>query len=219
MNKFILSLVVFGVHSVTVAAPMKAKVDTGTVLDILAMPEQNRYQTAVRLPDQELYKELMTIAGEVGRGHTLRWRALTLAAQIKGIGALKDMWAKLNSKEWFVRNAALLGIHHVSAEEGHKAALRLLKDPALVVRSAAVAMLKDDLTRSERDLLWEELNANYNFRGTQSLWVRGEILQKLALRPAQLEAPLFRALLKDKDQRLYPGARQALASLGIKTSK
>lgn len=220
MNKAIVTTIAFVLfQSAAFAAPTKLKVDTGTVLDILSMPEQNRYLAANNLPVSQLYRELMTISNEVGRGHNIRWKAITLAAQVRGTAALKDLWEKLNAKEWFVRNAALVAINHLSTIEGHKAALKMIKDPALVVRSAAVSFLKNDLSRSERDLLWEELSANYNFRGGQSLWVRGEILAKLSTQPSSLEAPLFQAMLKDKDQRLYPQARAALTNLGIKTSK
>ena len=159
-RKIVLTIALLLFQSAALGAPQpkakntKLKVDTASVLDILSLPEQNRFLAANQLPEQQLYKELMTIAGEVGRGHTIRWKAITLAAQIKGSAALKDLWANLTAKEWFIRNAALIGIHHVSAAEGHKAALKMIKDPALVVRSAAVSLLKTDLSRAERDLLW-----------------------------------------------------------------
>lgn len=151
--------------------------------DILSMPEQNRFQVAEKRTD--LYNDFVQIAFDKKQSTDMRWKALTVAAAIKKEKSHNEMLKALKSDEWFMRNAALVAIRTYSTELAHQAGLQSLSDKALVVRSAALKNLKGQLSTKERERLWKEYQAGYNFRNGQSLWVRSEILQILSKYPEE----------------------------------
>lgn len=198
--------------SVLAAVPKTTILSKEAVEEILAMPEKNRYLIADKKTD-ELYPELLQMAANPKKNLGVRWKSLTLAAHLKKQAAVKDVSPYLTAREWYMRNAALIALTEVSQSESQKAALQLLDDKALVVRSAAVDALGTDLTAEMRDRLWEELSAGYNFRKKESLWVRSQIAQKLALSPEKEEASRFVDLLKEKDSRMYAPCIAALEKI------
>lgn len=213
--KIISTFLILGVVSTSWAALPPKKSNEPLPLsaqEILAMPEENRNQVAMARSG-DLYPELIHIANSEKAAIPDRWKALTLAAYIGRDKAVKDLEAALKSKEWFMRNAALLGlkIHHPLRAQS--AARNLLKDKALVVRSAAVEVLGPDLDRKSRDLLWEELNADYNFRKKQGLWIRSQILGHLSEKPDAKESQLFVKALMEKDSSMHAPAITALEKL------
>lgn len=128
-----------------------------------------------------------------------RWNAAIKIGVQRLDGSKEFILSLIQRPEWFLRNAALVVIQSEYPELSKEKALFLLKDKALVVRSAAVEVLlksieskKDNqLTASDRQLLWKELDADYNFRGTQSLWVRDQIAELLAINPLKAEKEMF----------------------------
>ena len=112
-----------------------------------------------------------------------------------------------------MRNAALTAVKTTQPERLNEVVPSLLKDKALVVRSAAVSALYPNLEPKMRDLLWSELNASYNFRKGQSLWVRGQIVEKLSSNPQKKEYTLFGNALKGTDEKLHAFAIQALENI------
>ena len=191
--------------------PMALKIHN-QVLETLALPEANRYLVADRNPDT-YYPALIEISKSAQQTLQLRWKALTLAAHLKKEKSLKDLEAALAAPEWYMRNAALVAINSFSPQRAQREAKVLIKDKAMVVRSAAVEMLGSDLDTETRDLLWEELNANYNFRKKQGLWIRQQILNQLAMRPKRKELPLFLNALKEKDQSIHFAAIAGIENL------
>lgn len=167
--------------------------------EILTMPERNRYMVAEKKAD-ELFPALITLSQTEKKSMQVRWKALTLAAYLKKNKAMPELEKALKSKEWFMRNAGLVAIQSFDARKAEMAAKDLIKDKALVVRSAAVEVLGAGagMTQATRDLFWEEMNANYNFRQKQGLWVREQILEKLAQNPEKNEMPLFVKALKEE---------------------
>lgn len=139
-----------------------------------------------------------------------RWKALTLLTHIDREKAFPLLEKALVSKEWYMRNAGLVGIEHLNPLEAKKAARKLLKDKALVVRSAAVQVLAKDFVTSDRGLLWEQLYDKKNFRKGQSLWIRSQVLAVLALEPGSLELPLFLQYVNEKDQSVQTASVVAL---------
>ena len=112
-----------------------------------------------------------------------------------------------------MRNAALVALKEVNPAQSQKLAQKLLKDKALVVRSAAVTVLEANITPEVRDLLWDELNQSYNFKGSQSLWIRHQIVEVLAKKPMHRELKIFADLLSDKDARVHVPAVAGLEKL------
>jgi len=198
--------------SVFAAIPKASTLSRQAVEEILSMPEKNRYILAEKKTD-EIYPQLMELASNTKKNLGVRWKSLTLAAHLKKQNSVQEIRPYLSSREWYMRNAALVALEEVSPAESQAAAMQLLADKALVVRSAAVEALGSDLTADVRDRLWEELRANYNFRKKESLWVRGEIAQKLAQSPEKAELAQFISMLKENDTRLHAPSIAALEKL------
>jgi HEAT repeat protein len=101
--------------------------------------------------------------------------------------------------------------------EAQKLAKKMLKDKALVVRSAAVEVLQKDARPDVRDLLWQELAEKYNYRNNESLWIRSQIVEALSQKPSDHELKSFTKLINDKDQRVQSAAVFGMEKLtGVK---
>ncbi len=181
-------------------------------LELLAMPEPNRILIA-KEKSQELFPSMIKLSQSDSESMQTRWKALTLAAELNPKLALPELEKALHSPLWYMRNASLVAMQTQPKQTAQKAALFLLNDKALVVRSAAVEALQPDLDASSRDLLWEEMGARHNFRKDQSLWVREQILAKLAVAPEPRESALFFKALREKNNRMHEPAILALEQL------
>lgn len=186
------------------------------VLEILNLPAENRSQ-ALLATTEDMYKDFVKVAFSEDQSMRLRWRALMLAAENRREKATPDLLKASVHKQWFMRNAALVALAEVNESEAQKLAKKLLKDKALVVRSAAVDILQKNPRPEIRDLLWGELAQKYNFRNQESLWIRSQILEVLAQKPADHEIKLFTKLLNDKDARVQVAAVGGMEKLtGVK---
>lgn len=130
---------------------------------------------------------------------TERWKALMKLSVSKGRASLPDLEQALNSKDWFLRDGALRATCAIDESLGKKWARYLLSDPALVVRTTAVDMIRrlNDLDAKEN--LWSELNQKRNFRFGNSLWVRKHIVAVLLQFDPEMKDERFATLLDDKD--------------------
>lgn len=212
MSKLIFCAIAFLSIEVLAAVPKSQQADHQEALEILGMPAANRKQVATA-KDRSFAKKLFAVAFDEKQSMQVRWKALTLGSEVGGLESLPELQKSLEHSAWFIRNAALVSIQNLSSQEGQKAAIKLLSDKALVVRSAAVTALDSNLTAQQRAELWGELDADINFRKKESLWVRGQILEKLAQKPMSKEAPLFVKYLQDSDKRLHPSAVAALEKI------
>ncbi|WP_413290692.1 HEAT repeat domain-containing protein [Bdellovibrio sp. HCB337] len=186
------------------------------VMEILNLPPENRSQ-AVLTTTEDMYKEFISVAFAEDQSMRLRWRALMLAAEGRREKATPDLLKAGAHKQWFMRNAALVALAEVNQGEAQKLAKKLLKDKALVVRSAAVDVLQKNPRPEVRDLLWEEMNQKYNYRNKESLWIRAQIVDAMAQTPADHELKIFNRLLNDKDTRVQAAAVGGMEKLtGVK---
>lgn len=144
-----------------------------------------------------------------------RWKAVLLMGSL-GQGTRKDFEPLLSAKEWFLRNAALIAMQRRSFADGQYAALRLLSDPALIVRSAAVQALSGSQDLEVRSRLWQELSHQRNFRHQKSLWIRKQITEVLAKSPLPHERSLFVEISKTADQDIKIIAQQVLGTSILK---
>lgn len=181
-------------------------------MELLSMPGANRVQIAKNRA-LELYPEFIQIAFNEGQSVQTRWKALITAAQINPKGATNDLNRALKHKDWFMRNAALVSLRTINPRLAEKAALELISDKALIVRSAAVGVIPDFAQAETRTALWGEMRADYNFHKGESLWVREEILEKLAIDPQKHEYSYFSSVLQDRDEKLAVPAMRALEKL------
>ncbi len=186
--------------------------------EILTLPGENRLVVA---KDHRvlLAQKLPEMAFNSTLSMQQRWKALTLHTQLEGAKALPLVEKAMKSPEWFMRNAALVSLKAIAPERAEKFAFELLEDKALVVRSAAVAHLPENLTQAQREQLWDLMESKSNFRGKQSLWVRAEIFQKLVIKPQKREIALYVKALREKDQRFHGAALEALQQLGPPVAK
>jgi len=218
MKKVLLSvsfLAIFPMTDAFAAIPAKPSINP-KVFEILSLPSENRSQVALN-SDQDMYKDYVAVAFSEGQSMRMRWRALMLAAELHRDKATPDLLKASLHKQWFMRNAALVALAEVNEAEAQKLAKKLLKDKALVVRSAAVDVLQKSPLPEIRDLFWEELAQKYNFRNKESLWIRSQIVEALAQKPADFEIKSFTKLLDDKDLRVQSAAVVGMEKLtGVK---
>ncbi len=178
----------------------------------LNMPTDERLE---ELQDQgpQGYRNLVEIMKDDGLSVESRWRAVTAAAEVGGDESIPDLEYALSSKDWFLRNAGLIGAQNVDRQLAINWAKKLLDDKALVVRVAAVSVLDELNDKSSIMLLWKTLAARENFQGRESLYIRRRIAEALT----HLESPgsegRFIALLKDPDDTLHPASIVALERL------
>lgn len=193
-----------------------AKLSSGTLtsaLEVINLPSENRKILVQGERGEKLYPALVEIAFAETQPMSVRWRALMAAAEARRKEATADLLKAGKHSQWFMRNAALVALTEVNPSEAQHLGKQLMRDKALVVRSAAVSVLAKEASEEIRDLLWEELHQKYNFNKDSSLWIRSQIVAALAERPENHELRLFANLLNDKDQRVQLPAIGGLEKL------
>ncbi|HVK62311.1 MAG TPA: HEAT repeat domain-containing protein [Bdellovibrionales bacterium] len=163
------------------------------------------------------YRNLVALMFDDAASMDVRWKAVTAAARVGGVESKPELERALKSKEWFMRNAALVAMAPLDRKETVTWARKLLSDKALVVRMAAVDAIRKSRDTASVPLLWEKLDAKENFRGSHSLFIRHRIAETLAVMETPGREAKFVALLKDKDPSLHPFAISALERLTKQT--
>lgn len=180
--------------------------------EVLSLPEANRIMMA-----HEKYYAIKDIlpycAFDKKQAMTTRWKCLSLHVLNKKSEARAEVVKALESPEWFMKNSGLLAMNSIDAKSAATYAEKLIKDKALVVRSASLQILAEQLNLDRRQLLWDELQKDYNFRNKQSLWIRSEILSVLAIAPEKSELPKFIKVLADSDSKLHSTSIAALEKM------
>lgn len=213
MKKIMLTATLALIPALSVQAAIPSKTNLRPkVMEILNLPPENRSQ-ALLSTTEDMYKEFIAVAFAENQSMRLRWRALMMAAEGRREKSTPDLLKASVHKQWFMRNAALVALAEVNEPEAQKLAKKLLKDKALVVRSAAVDVLQKSPRPEVRDLLWEEMSQKYNFRNQESLWIRSQIVEAMAQKPADHELKLFSKFLSDKDARVQSAAVGGLEKL------
>ena len=182
------------------------------VEDALKLQIEDRIQ-ALRMKGPNSYRDLRKIAFSAEKPYELRWRAVMSMAWLGGKESVVDLEKAVEMNDWYMRDAALKGLQKVNKDKAIVWAKKLLNDPALVVRTAAVRVIHDLNDTSSEALLWEKLNAPENFRGDQSLWIRRHIVAALSDFAAKGTEQRFAKLLNDKDKTLYVPAMRGLERL------
>lgn len=182
------------------------------VEDALKLQVEDRIQ-ALRIKGPNSYRELRKIAFSQEKPYELRWRSVMSMAWLGGKESVVDLEKAIEMNDWYMRDAALKGLQKVHKEKAITWARKLLNDPALVVRTAAVKVLHDLNDTASEKLLWEKLNAPENFRGEQSLWIRRQIVVALSDFAAKGTEKKFAQLLDDKDKTLHVPAMRGLERL------
>lgn len=199
-----------------VVIPDAPKTITIDVREVLSMPGENRLAVAEARRDL-LIPELEKFAFDAQADFGERWKAVVLVAQLRGPESRTFLKRTQQAPEWFMRNAGLIAYQNVLPREASQVAKALMADKALVVRSAAIAVLENHLDSEIRELFWSEIDQPRNFRKTQSLWTRPQMLEILAKEPKDREAPLFIGYLREADPRMHVHAVMGLEKLTRQT--
>ena len=153
---------------------------------------------------------LLQVAFDPKAGLQPRWRALTTLGRMDGASYVVHTERALKSKEWYMRNAALIALQTSTYEMAVKWSMQLLTDPALVVRTqAARNLVRLNATEAE-PLLWREIFSKRNFHGRESLWVRAHMAEALAHFATPGRGKQFQKLLLEPDTRLHKWAVMGL---------
>lgn len=213
MKKIVLLVLVFSAGN-AFSAPMKNN-DFDGVKMALQLPLPNRIN-ALNMQGPKYFERLQQIVNTKNESLETRWRALTAMGRMAPDRARPVMEEALSSKDWYMRNAALVVLHYGDRKWAIDWAKKLMDDDALVVRTAAVEALDKMNAIETESLLWEKLYAKENFKNGKSLWIRKHIASILSrfARPGQ-EAD-FKRLLMDEDPALHASALKALTKLTAK---
>ena len=203
----VLGLVLFGSFQVRAATEVDA------ALDLLRLPSENRRMVLQQTIANDVFKQLTTVAFDEKQSMRLRWKALVSLAESDPKKALPHLLRASENSEWYMRNAALVALSDTQPLKAEAVAKKLLKDKALVVRSAAVEVLKKFPSEQNRDLLWSELDEDYNFKKQASLWIRPQILKLLSEKPMDRELKIFVRMLRDRDTQVGVAAIHGLQKL------
>lgn len=159
------------------------------------------------------FASYMRTASDHKQSMNARWGALVKAASQATPQQLDEIRKFSEHKDWYMRNAALVALRQVSLNEARSEARRLVTDKALVVRSAAVDVLTENLMAEDKDLLITELNKPYNFNKKSSLWIRKQIVEKLSAVAAAGDKSFFAKTLFDADKGIAEISVRTLAKL------
>ncbi|MGZ3726658.1 MAG: HEAT repeat domain-containing protein [Pseudobdellovibrio sp.] len=130
-----------------------------------------------------------------------RWTSLVQSANyVEGDQQVNEIKKFSEDKAWYLRNASLVALAKISPREAEAQARKLIQDKALVVRSAAVEVLAQNLTDENKNIMIDEIQKNYNFNKKSSLWIRKQILDKLAAVATAKDQNVFVKTLFDNDK-------------------
>lgn len=185
-------------------------------VELINLPLANRSSILKSLSSKTsdlVYEDIKKIAFSNQESMSTRWHAIITMAQIKKNQSQIDLKKASEDSSWFIRNASLVALSEFAPEESFKVAQALIKDKALVVRSAAVQVFQKSKNLESRSILWKELKESYNFRNNQSLWIRSQIVEVLSENPLVTEKSFFADLLNDSDPKVAYLATFALEKL------
>jgi hypothetical protein len=148
------------------------------------------------------FKTHIEIASNPKMKMNARWSSLISSADLATSDDMLEIQKFTQSKEWYLRNAALLALRKINYNAAEIEARKLLSDKALVVRSAAVEIIAERMSDDNKRMLVEEIDKGYNFNKSSSLWIRKQILEKVAKVATERDRALFVKNLFDKDKRI-----------------
>ncbi len=167
-------------------------------------------QGARQLPP---FTKLQEIAFDKTQNYEARWTALMDIVEHYPDGAETQMVLASAEPEWFMKNAALVGLEQLNSQRRFEIAKRLISDKALVVRSMSAQVLMKHNEPATRQLLWKELNRPHNFNKKKSLWIRHQIVEHLAKKPLKSERTQFIELFEEKDPKIKQASQSGLRRL------
>jgi hypothetical protein len=166
--------------------------------------------------DGRSFDDLSKLAFEKENPYEIRWTAIQNIAT-NYPGQAQGVLMKASAQpEWYMKNAALIGLEQINSRSLSEVAQRLISDEALVVRSMAVSVLSKQNSSEIRKLFWSELKKKYNFKRNQSLWIRYQLLEALAVNPQKYEREKFLELINEKDKKIQSISKNVIIKIQTK---
>ena len=197
-------------------SPTISAKDHHNIKMILSLPLENRIQ-ALSNYKANIFFILKQLAFSNKEKMPIQWKALISLARLYPEQSHPLVLKALRSSTWFLRNAGLIAMEIINSKESIRWAGRFLNDPALIVRTAAVGIIKKHKATQYKIQLLQKLNAPDSFHKNQSLWIRHHIVSTLADFCEPGEEKRFISFLQDPDETLHPFAITALEKLTGKT--
>ncbi len=142
-----------------------------------------------------------------------RWVALLQATELARGTQVEKIKSFSTNTEWYLRNASLVALNKIDHKSALVEAKKLISDKSLVVRSAAVEIISQRMTDENKNLLLVELEKKYNFHKKSSLWIRSQILSKIAEVAAEADRQIFAQYVFDTDQSMSRISAEALQKI------
>lgn len=180
---------------------------------VLGLLISNLSYAAIPKVEDKNYSVQIKTAQDASLPMSTRWQALVKAAEQAGPNQIAEISKFSQSNDWFMRNAALVALEKINPSFASDQAKELIKDKALVVRSAAVEVLAKRNTLEVKRLLAEELDKSYNFSGKQSLWIRPQIMKALAKTATADDRQFVARYLFDQDKKVAALSAAALEKI------
>jgi HEAT repeat protein len=153
---------------------------------------------------------LLSIAQNSEKTDTSRYIAIMGAAKLGGESILPQIAEISEDSSWMVRNAVLQALRMIGNAESGKIALKLSKDPALVVRLEAIQTLGLLQPEGTKETLLEAILDLSNYHRGKALWVpeaalkhfvrlygQSENIQKLKTAAAKIPDPQMIAYIQN----------------------
>lgn len=150
-----------------------------------------------------------------------RYVALMAAARLGGAAAVTPVSRFLSDECWMLRSAALRALSYLDKPVPNSGAiLKLLRDPALVVRTEAVETIRKLRPPGSTEALLDAVEDPRNYHAGKAQWVPQHALAALAELPTPPSAlPRIQKLLSpsfSKDPSLQRSARETLKALSAR---
>ena len=159
------------------------------------------------------FRDYMDMAANKELNMNSRWTSLIRSVEYAEKEQLAEVRKFIENKEWYMRNAALVALHKADKETAIVEAKKLIKDKALVVRSAAVEVLGRNMNDEHKKILIDEMDQGYNFNKKKGLWIRRQIVEKLAVKSGPEDKSFFVKYLFDEDKRIAQISAKVLEKL------
>lgn len=159
-------------------------------------------RAAVESKELQGFQDYIKIAKDEKSSMNARWHALMKSAATAEGQDIDQIIQFTESKEWYLRNAALVALNVADPQRAEVEAQRLLTDKALVVRSAAVEIIGHRMNDANKKILIEEVDKGYNYNKASSLWIRKQILEKVAKVATEKDQQIFVKNLFDQDKKI-----------------
>lgn len=146
------------------------------------------------------FQDYIDMAANQNLNMNSRWTSLIRSVEYANKEHLAEVIKFTQNKEWYMRNAALIALVKADKNLAIIEAKKLIKDKALVVRSAAVEILFQNFNEEHKKILIDEMDQGYNFNKKKSLWIRRQIIEKLSLNSETGDKSFYVKYLFDDDK-------------------